>query len=336
MMNPKQEFLRMVRAEKPIRWMGYGFEAFPKIAFHCVIDPITIWDILWIQGESVVDHWGVVHRYLPGDHGIIPTVTEENQVIKDITRWRDCVHFPEIPADLDWSGAKASIAEIDRERELIMLPMFRGLFERLHCLMTFENALVALYEEPEACNAFFEAYTDWKLKVAEQLIDNLQPDIIHSHDDLGSRDRLFFSPQVFRDLFKSHYARLYAYCKKRGVLVQHHADCYCTGLENDFIDMGADMWQGVLPSNDIALIQKNTKGKLLLMGGLDQAVIDQAEGDVTEEEIRAEVRRAIDAYAPAGSFLPCIGSIACINEWVNPIVIDECNRYGAEWVKKNA
>ena len=47
------------------------------------------------------------------------------------------------------------------------------------------------------------------------------------------------------------------------------------------------MWQGVLPSNDIKAIQKATQGKLLLMGGLDQSLIDQA--DVTEEEVRAEV-----------------------------------------------
>ncbi|MDR1217651.1 MAG: hypothetical protein LBJ99_03585 [Oscillospiraceae bacterium] len=335
-MNIKQEFLRAMRGEKPVRWMGYGFEPFPKIMFHCVIDPITVWDILWISGESVVDNWGVVHRYLPGDPGVIPMVTDENQVIKDMTKWRDYVRFPEIPAELDWSDAKATIAGIDREREFVMVPTFRGLFERLHCLMTFENALMALYEEPEACNEFFTEYTDWKLKVAEQLIDNLQPDIIHSHDDWGSRDQMLFSPEKFRELFKPHYARLYAYYKKRGVIVQHHSDCYCTGIENDIVDIGADMWQGVLPSNDIPLIQKNTGGKLLLMGGLDQSVIDQAPGDVTEEQIRAEVRRAIDAYAPAGSFLPCIGSISCINDWVNPIVMDECNRYGAEWAEKNS
>ena len=88
----------------------------------------------------------------------------------------------------------------------------------------------------------------------------------------------------------------------------------------------------MLPSNDIKAIQKATGGKLLLMGGLDQALIDQA--DVSEAEVRAEVRRAIDEYCPGGSFLPCIGSLECLNAWVTPVVIDECNRYGAEWLAK--
>jgi hypothetical protein len=277
------------------------------------------------------DNWGGVIRFLPGDPGWIPIVTDENKVIKDITKWRDYVKFPEIPA-LDWSDAKKTIEGIDRETTLVMVPTFRGCFERAHCLMPFEEVLVALYEEPDSMNEFFEAYTDWKLKVIEQLIDILHPDILHTHDDWGSRTALFFSPAKFRELLKPHYARMYGYVKKRGVLIQHHSDSVCMGIENDMVDLGIDMWQGVLPTNDIVQLQKNTKGKLLLMGGLEQTLIDRA--DATEAEIRGEVRRAIDTYAPGGAYLPCISSLECINEFVTPIVIDECNRYGAEWLKK--
>jgi len=332
-MNKKELFLSVLRNERPLKWMGYAFDAFPPYKFHCVIDPISVWDILQFSGERFVDNWGVVHRYLPEDPGIIPMVNDENKVIKDITKWRDYVHFPEIP-ELDWSDAKKQIDQLDRENTFVMVPSFRGLFERAHCLMTFEDTLVYMYEEPEAMYDLFGAYTDWKLKVMEQLIDNLHPDVIHSHDDWGSKTSLFFSPAKFRELLKPHYERLYGYIKKRGVLIQHHADCFCQGLEKDMVDLGVDMWQGVLPTNDIKAIQKNVAGKMLLMGGLEQAVIDRA--DATEEEVRAEVRRAIDEYAPGGSFLPCIGSIECINEWVTPVVIDECNRYGAEWIKKNS
>ncbi len=330
-MNLKEMFYSALRNDQPIKWMGYAFEAFPKSQFHVVVDPISIWDILFMSGEAVMDHWGVMHRNLPGDPGIMPIVNEKNKVIKDITKWRDYVAFPEIP-ELDWSDAKKTIADIDRDTTMIMVPTFRGLFERAHCLMTFEDVLINLYEEPEAMNEFFAAYTDWKLRACEMIIDNLQPDIIHSHDDWGSKTSLFFSPQKFRELLKPHYARLYGYIKKRGVLVQHHADSHLQGIETDMVELGIDMWQGVLPSNDILQIKKNTQGKMLLMGGLEQTVIDRAEA--TEEEIRAEVRKAIDTYAPGGAYLPCISSLECINTFVTPIVIDECNRYGAEWLKK--
>ena len=331
-MTKKEQFFSVMRGENPPKWMGYGFNAWPQCMFHCVIDPITVWDILFISGENVMDHWGVVHRFLPGDPGIIPMVTEENQVIKDITHWRDYVEFPEIPTDLDWSATKAQIADIDRENEFVMIPTFRGLFERAHCLMTFEETLINMYEEPEAMYELFGAYTDWKIKVAEMLCDELDFDVIHSHDDWGSKDSMFFSVGKFRDLLKPHYQRLYDYYHKRGKIVQHHCDCYAAELAPELVDLGVEMWQGVLPSNDIPAIQKATQGKLLLMGGLDQGLIDRA--DVSEEEVRAEVRRAIDSYCPGGSFLPCVGSLECLNAWVTPVVIDECNRYGAEWLAK--
>ena len=332
-MTKKEKFLSVMRNEKPLKWMGYGFEAFTKTMFHCIIDPISIWDILFIQGEHVIDNWGVVHRYLPDkDPGIIPMVNEQNQVIKDITHWRDYVTFPEIPSDLDWKATQAQIAEVNRDEELVMVPTFRGLFERAHCLMTFEDTLVNMYEEPEAMNEFFGAYCDWKLKVAEALCDNLDFDVIHSHDDWGSKTAMFFSIDKFRELLKPHYKRLYDYYHKRGKIVQHHCDCYATDVAPELVDLGVEMWQGVLPSNDIKRIQRETQGKILLMGGLDQGLIDQA--DVTEEAVRAEVRRAIDEYCPGGGFVPCIGSLECLNAWVTPVVIDECNKYGAEWLAK--
>jgi hypothetical protein len=332
-MNLKQEFLSVMRNEKPVKWMGYGFEAFPKSMFHMVMDPISVWDILQFTGEAAIDNWGGVIRFLPGDPGWMPISNEQNKVIKNLEKWRDYVHFPEIPS-LDWSEAKKAVDAIDRETTLVAVPSFRGLFERIHCLMPFEDALVAIHEDPEALSEFFAAYADWKLKVFEQLIDNLNPDMIHSHDDWGSGTGLFMSPAKFRELLKPHYIRIYDYIKKRGVLIQHHCDSYCMGIETDMVDMGIDMWQGVLVTNDLQKVKKNTGGKLMLLGGINQPLIDKA--DATEDVIRAEVRRAIDEYAPGGSYLPCIPSIECLNTHVTPIVIDECNRYGAEWMKKNS
>ncbi|MDR1816506.1 MAG: methyltransferase [Clostridiales Family XIII bacterium] len=333
MLSGKEKFLSVMRGEMPLKWMGYAFEPFPKTPFHAVIDPITIWDILFIQGEYVVDNWGVAHRFIPGeDPGIIPIVTEENQVIKDMAKWRDYVTFPQIPDDLDWSAAKEAAAAAREADEFVMCATFRGLFERLHCLRTFENTLVDMYIDPDSCYDFFGAYTDWKLQVAERLCDEIGPDIIHSHDDWGSKQQPFFSPDKFEELLFPHYKRLYDYYKKRGVIVQHHCDSFIQGFENYLVGIGADMWQGALPENDLIAMRENTKGKLLYLGGLDQGVIDRPQDEVTEEEIRAHVRAAIDKYAPGGLWLPCIGGIECINTWVTPIVIDECNRYGAEWL----
>jgi hypothetical protein len=336
-MATKEQFLSVMSGEKPPKWMGYAFAPFPDVPFHCVIDPITVWDILFINGEYVIDNWGVAHRFVPGvDSGIMPIVNDENQVIKDITKWRDYVTFPEIPNDLDWAPAKEAAEAARAAGEFVMVPTFRGLFERLHCLHTFESTLMDMYTNPDDCYEFFGAYADWKLKVAEQICDNIGPDIIHTHDDWGSKEQPFFSPEKFKELLLPHYKRLYGYYKERGIIVQHHSDCFIQGFEKYLLETGADMWQGALPSNDLVLMRENTNNKLLMLGGLDQGVIDKKEGEVTEEEVRAHVREAIDKYAPGGAWLPCVGGIATINEWVMPFIIDECNKYGAEWMSEHA
>ncbi len=328
-MNQKEQFLSALKNEKPVKWMGYGFKAFPPF-FPLVIDPVTVLDAAY-RGESYVDLWGATWRHLDSDPGAIPMVTQENKVIKDLKHWRDYVKFPDL-SNLDWSEAKQQIANMDRSTTFVMIPSFYGPFERAHCLMPFEEVLVNMYIEPELMYDLFSALTDWKLEAMRLVIDNLQPDIIHSHDDWGDRRRLFFSPEVFRTLLKPHYKRLYDYIKSRGVLVQHHCDGVAKGLEMDMVEIGIDMWQGVIPQNDITAIQKNIDGKMLLMGGVDQTLFDNEVLD--EKLIRDEVRRAIDEYAPGGAFLPVISSIVCVNPAATGIAIDEMDKYGEEWLNK--
>ena len=330
-MNLKEQFLAYLNNEKPVQWFGYAFAAFPPF-FPLVIDPITLMDAA-LRGESYVDRWGATWRHKDTDPGAIPMVTEENKVIKDLANWRAYVKPPSIEG-LDWTEAKAQIAAIDRATTFVMVPSFYGPLERAHSLMPFEDVLMAIYTDPDHMYDLLSALTDWKIEAVGRVIDELNPDIIHSHDDWGDRTNLFFSPEVFRKVLKPHYKRLYDYIKSRGVLVQHHCDGFAQGLEMDMIDMGIDMWQGILPQNDIPAIQKNINGKMLLLGGIDQARIDMPIAD--EALIRAEIIKAIDEYAPGGSFLPCIASLVCIHHDVTVIAFDEMNRYGAEWFAKNS
>jgi hypothetical protein len=113
----------------------------------------------------------------------------------------------------------------------------------------------------------------------------------------------------------------------------HHADCICEPIVDDMVEMGIDVWQGVIPQNDIVKIQKVTEGRLAMNGGIDGPAIDIE--NITEEEIRAEVRRAIDAYCPAGRFYPPIPISRCFRQWNNEIYLDELRSYGREWARKH-
>ena len=91
-------------------------------------------------------------------------------------------------------------------------------------------------------------------------------------------------------------------------------------------ELGVDIWQGVLPTNDIPKLKKQLGGRMTLMGGIDSKV-DRV--DATEEEIRAEARRACEAYSEGGYFIPCIsyGGEGTIYPRVYDILSDEIAKF---------
>ena len=185
--------------------------------------------------------------------------------------------------------------------------------------------------EPEAMEALISAYMDWKIQTVERLIDEMHPDVIHTQDDWGSKQSLFLSPKTWRAIIKPHYARFCAYIKSRGVLIQHHCDGVADVVAEDMVEMGIDMWQGVLQDNDVEGVLRRTEGKLCLLGLLDMPAIDQP--GVPEAAIRAAVRAAVDRYVPLGPVMICPTNITAITPGVQEIIHDELDRYGAAYAK---
>lgn len=136
-------------------------------------------------------------------------------------------------------------------------------------------------------------------------------------------------PDIWREFFKEHYKRIYGYMKDHGVIVIHHADSFCEPIVEDMVEVGIDIWQGVLPENNIVKLQEQLKGRMTLMGGIHSA-IDRA--DAQESEIRADVKRACETYGAGGYFIPCMtyGLKGTIYPKTDEIIADEINRYNKE------
>ncbi len=334
MPTPKENFLRLMRNDKP-EWLGDPWSCFtPNPIFRPIaFDAVTLSLGGPKYGEvNVKNAWGVTLDWPEGHPGAIPNINEENKLIKDIRYWKDFVSFPDI-SKAPWDFVKGSLKAADRENLLLMAPTFTGMFEFSHYTMGFEDALANYLLEPEHMYDLLSAYTDWKIEVIKQVIDNMQPDIIHSHDDWGNKKSLFMKPETWREMIKPHYKRFYGYIKSRGVLVQHHADCVCHEICEDMVDLGIDMWQGVIPQNNIKDVIERTGGKLCIMGGFDMQDIDFP--DCSEQKIIDTVRHVIDTYMPLGSFIPCVTNIIPLNKRVEEILNAELNRYGAEYAEKH-
>lgn len=333
MPTPKENFLRLLKNDHPT-WLGDPWDCYnPGALARCLCtDAVTLITGIQPGQVGVKNIWGVTMDWPAGHPGAIPHVTEENKLVKDITHWQEYVHFPNLD-HLPWEVTDHMDPPLDRENKLVMVPSFVGMFEFSHYLMGFEDALMNYLLEPEAMFELLSAYTDWKIQAIDKVIDHLHPDVLHQHDDWGNKKNLFIPPTVWREIIKPQYQRFYSHVKSRGVLIQHHNDSISGALAEDMVELGIDMWQGVLPQDDIPGIIDKTGGKLLLMGGIDMQKIDFP--GATQEMVDAEVCHAIDTYMPLGSFVPCITSIFAIHKDADEMVRCSLNKYGALYAEKH-
>ncbi len=328
MLTPKENFLEAIKKEGKPQCLSNGFTALRSIPGDPVFQYVRG---NRVRGTNSIDRWGTEILFPADAPAAIPHVTDENQVIQDITHWRDYVKVPDLAAACKdgWEAAIEANAQIDHDKYLTMTVMGTGIFEQLHMLMTFEDTLVNMLTEPEAMAELIDVIADYRLTYMKLIVEHLHPDVIVSHDDWGSKNSLFMSPEVWRDLFKEPYRRLYQYLHDNGVIVMHHADSYLAPIVEDMAEIGVDIWQGVLPTNPIAEISEQLQGRMALMGGID-SVVDRE--DATEEEIRKETRRACQEYGHLGHFIPSItyGGTGSLYPHVEGIVTDEINRYNQE------
>ena len=83
----------------------------------------------------------------------------------------------------------------------------------------------------------------------------------------------------------------------------NHADSYLVPIVEDMAEIGIQVWQGVLPENDIPALQQKLHGRLVLMGGMG-AAIDRT--DAAPEEIYGYAMDTLRRCCPGGHYIPSI------------------------------
>ncbi|WP_337491434.1 cobalamin-dependent protein [Vescimonas sp.] len=302
MQTPKEIFLELLKPNGRPERVLKQYEALHM----CLNDPINT----YLRGNrrrgSVSrDRWGTTISFPADAPGAIPVHTDDLTVCPDVTHWEETVHAPDLAANCaaGWEDCRSAARSAAGEEKLLAGFMGTGIFEQCHFLMGFENTLTALYEHPDEMHRLIDYITDYRLGYVKLLIDNLHPDVIFSHDDWGTKDALFMHPDMWRAFFKEPYRRFYGYIRSRGCIAIHHADSYLVPIVDDMAEIGIQVWQGVLPENDIPALQRHLQGKLVLMGGIG-AAIDRS--DATAGEVCDYTRRTLRTCCPGGHFIPSI------------------------------
>ena len=292
MLTKKQNLLETIRGGHPNRFVNqYEYLAF------VLTDPFNLEDPYPEYGQhNITNNWGVTLSWPEGTPGPFPVHDDAHRLLKDITEWKKIIKAPNlIFPEEKWEMAIKEAEAVDRSDQFVAPMIAPGLFERLHYFMGMEDSLVNFYDEPEAVAELIKYLTEWELQYAETLCEHLHPDALFHHDDWGSQKSTFISPDMFGEFFVDAYKEIFGYYKSHGVeLIVHHSDSYAATLVPHMIDMGIDIWQGVMTSNNIPDLIQKYGGKISFMGGIDSATVDHP--GWTREEVKQEVRRACKEY----------------------------------------
>lgn len=250
-----------------------------------------------------------------------PVPDSQHIVFEEISEWREKAIFPDLD-NWDWEKAAEidQVSQVDREKELYCVMTTAGPFGNLHLLMGFENALCAMMTDPEEVSAYLDVFTDYKCKLIEKFAQYYRPDVLSFHDDWGTQQNTFFSPDLWRLLIKPQIKKVADVCHRNNIYLEMHSCGMVEKLIPEFPELGADAIQ-CMGINDISAMKKETKDTLayVVFLKIQQTILD----DYEEAEVRKLVRDEITLYRPGEFYAPYLSPS---KKWWYPIVLDEIRK----------
>ena len=242
--------------------------------------------------------------------------------ITDITEWKNQLSLPSLETTEWEEAAKEDLSGFDRNEQALIIMTESGIFERLHHLIGFQNALLSMYEEPEAFKGLINALLEWRIGVFEKIVKYYRPDAVLVMDDVGGQTGPLMSLDMYREMIKPYDERLIAEIHRTGTKAIYHSCGKIETFIGDFIDMGADIinpLQGGI--NDLAAIEAEHGERAVFYGGLSGRMNYTS---TTEAELRTEVDDLMDIFwekknliIPVRAYVPGNGAI----------IADEAEKY---------
>lgn len=315
-MTERENALLAFRHRQP-EWLPHFERCFSPYFPKCILErPLT---------QTGPDWFGIQWISDSGTNGLTAPAPGQ-AVIRDLTRWREQLVLPDLD-QVDWQAEAAAFRAASRPDSLSMIIMEMGIFERYQLLLGFEDALCSFYEYPDEAAEVLEALTRFKLAQVQRIMEHLHPDVIMYMDDLGTQTGPLISPALWAEFIRDRDQRIFQAIHQAGALVIYHVCGKVDTFFDQIVSMGPDGYHSLQPSNDTAMLKRVYGDRITLIGGIDNQGVTNLPG-ASEESIRAEVRRVVDAFAPGGGYICGDTDGICLDPRVHAILLDEYERYG--------
>ncbi|MCI0512957.1 uroporphyrinogen-III decarboxylase-like protein [candidate division KSB1 bacterium] len=257
-------------------------------------------------GESI-DYWGMRYRevqYPAGNYMeqvYYPLAEARSYLDLEKYQWPQTTWF-------DYSQLAAAAIQARKRRAVMCGYMAPFYFHNK--LRGLEQSLIDPLEDPEFTHAILQKISDFFYEHHRQMFAAAPGliDVAQVTDDYGSQTGPLISLDIFRRFYRPHLQRFIDLCREFGIKVFHHDDGSMRLFLPDLVAMGIEILnplQWTCPGMDLLELKRDFGDKLCFHGGVDnQQILPFG----TPAEVRAEVRRCIDALASDGTgyiLAPC-------------------------------
>ena len=175
-------------------------------------------------------------------------------------------------------------------------------FEQMQQLRGMEQLLVDLAYRSKEVFRLRDDLLEFNLRWINRWLE-LEYDGLHFGDDWGTQTTLMVSPELWREVFKPVYKKMFDKIKGRGLDVHFHSDGFILDIMPDLLDIGVDVINCQTSLMGLEKIEKNFAGKVCFRTDLDrQKIIPFG----TPEQVKEHILEVFDSIGT-----PCGGIIAC-------------------------
>jgi len=257
-------------------------------------------------GSPYFNSWGV--GSVEGDPGMwFPAIhpLAETHSIADIETYP----WPDMNDPSRFAHVRAEVQRLAAENKYAILatPWLAFPLERAFAMQRMDRFMANLGWHPDFAQALLAKITDLCKTLMGNFLRECGDDIdmIKIGDDLGMQNSLLMSPKMYRSIVKPFHADYISFIKSRTkAKVFFHTDGDVFPLIPDFIEMGVDVLNPIQTSagkmSDLHELKKQFGKDIIFCGAIDTHRILPFG---TPQEVRAEVKRVIEALGEGGGYM---------------------------------
>jgi uroporphyrinogen decarboxylase len=221
----------------------------------------------------------------------------------------DNYNWPDAGNKKRFAGLREKAIQFREQEKIVMTKgLCAGLFEMHQRVRGMENAMLDPFLFPVNSDKLIGRLADLKIEFWNASLDELADvvDIVGEGDDYGTQQSQLISPDQFREYYKPHFERVLSFVKNKAphLKIMFHSCGNVRPIISDLIEMGVDILNPVhTNATGMEPVQlKKDFGRDIVFwgGGVDtQKVLPSG----TVQEVKADVRRNMEALAPGGGFV---------------------------------